>query len=377
MPINLQIRKDLSLNELVSLERAGFPVFKTPHVGCWYPNNLACAMLGIPMKVVDATKGCLDRNFHPHCLIVGGQRIQIADENVLTSHALITHPPSVMTERFTLGRPTADVHMEALHEAIPAAQTQTVSAYFHEHVGRLIALFEVITRTDPHVWERFVNEEGMTENRRPFRGWQEISRDGVVGTNGSRAGWISPNVANILTDVTIDPVLFGTDTVYELSGPDMYRYIERLMPKLNELYDAVRRSLNWSLPEVVTLNLVPVSDMRFAVLSSRRRALDELVDVWLATTSFEAGVGERIRHAVDKRSMISYVQEQRRVHTQALMAAVQACPDPFYDISEGTYVSQYDLLTTSQDLYLHPWALETPTGQLTDAVNVMRRYLAQ
>ncbi len=373
MPIDLQIRWDLTLNDLVEKQRAGFPIFKTPHVGNWYPNNLACAQLGIPMKVVDATKGCLDRNFHPHCVIIDGVRTQIAEEDVLMSHARVTRLPSVELERFVLGRPVVEVHMGALREVFPAMRAQTVSQYFHDESDRLTALFEVITRADPFIWERFVDKVGITENRRPYRGWEEISRAGVVGTNGSRVGWVSPNIANILTDVTIDPIRFGTDCVYELSGPDMYRYIERMMPKLNEFYDTVRRTLDWGLPQTITLHLVPVSDMRFAVPASRRRALEALVDTWVSTSSFEAGVGERMRLAIDKRALVGQVREHRSLLTQSLKDALSACPDPFYEISDGTFFSQYDLLTCQEEFFIHPWALETPVGRLGDAVRSLRR----
>ncbi|MBI5369619.1 hypothetical protein HZA85_00275 [Candidatus Uhrbacteria bacterium] len=375
MPLQLKVRWDLTLNDLAGFQRAGFPVFKTPHVGNWYPNNLACAQLGIPMKVVDATKGSLDRNFHPHCIIRAGKRMQIARDDVLTSHARVTHPyvSDVVT---ALGdTATVDVHMDALKRAVPQAQTQTLCAYLHQHAQRVMALLEVLTREDHTIWQRYAYENGTTENR-GVHTWTAVEVAGVVGTNASRAGWLSPNIANILMDVTIDPSCFGgAGDVYELSGPDMYRYIDEMMPKLSAFYDLVRRTLDWGLPEVMTLHLVPVADMRFVVPPARRSALDHLVDLWLSTQYFEASVGERMRVATDKRTLIQQVRDQRSGFHEHLRAAVAECSDPFYDISDGTFLSQYDLLDHPEGLYIHPWALETSFHDLTEAVRTLRRFL--
>ncbi|MBI4713612.1 hypothetical protein HY771_00250 [Candidatus Uhrbacteria bacterium] len=375
MPIKLEIRKDLSLQNLVSLKRAGFLVFKTPHVGNWYPNNLACAALGIPMKIVDSTKGCLDRNFHPHCVIVNGTRTQIAEENVLVSHAKVTRVHEKTADRFQIGASIPEAHMQALRELFPELEMQTVSVYLKENCGRVLELLEVLTQHDHSIWERFVREDGMTEARHA-RQWVVVNASGVCGTNGSRSGWVSPNIANILMDVTIDPLKFNTDIVYELSGPDMYRYIGQLMPKLNELYEVVRHKLWPELPETVKLNLVPVADMRFAVPFHRQQALDELVAVLAEVSSFEGRIGGRMSCASDRNAMIRQVESERGVLHSRLRETVRACPDPFYDIYDGTFFSQYDLLAHPEWLYVHPWALETPVGTLSDIVRLARRFLS-
>ena len=371
MPIQLKIRKDLSLNDLVSFKRAGFLVFKTPHVGNWYPNNLACAALGIPMKVVDSTKGCLDRNFHPHCVIVNGTRTQIAEENALTSHTKVTRAHEHTADRFKIGASVSETHMGALREAFPELEMLTVSGYLKENSGRVLELLEVLTQHDHSIWERYVREDGITEPRHA-RQWIVVNASGVCGTNGSNRGWVSPNIANILMDVTIDPLKFNTDIVYELSGPDMYKYIGQLMPKLNELYEVVRQKLWPELPETVTLNLVPVADMRFAVPTHRRQVLDELVEVLKTVSMFENGIGDRINSAPNREKFICQIVNERSVLRDNLREVLRACPDPFYDIYDGTFFSQYDLLSCSEGLFIHPWALETPVGVLSDLIRIAR-----
>ncbi len=369
MPIQLKIRKDLSLNDLVSFKRAGFLVFKTPHVGNWYPNNLACAALGIPMKVVDSTKGCLDRNFHPHCMIVNGTRTQIAEENALTSHTKVTRVHEHTADRFKIGASVSETHMGALREAFPALELETVNEYLKENRDRVLELLEVLTQHDRSIWMRYVREDGLTEPRRA-RDWIVVNASGICGTNGSSHGWVSPNIANILMDVTIDPLKFNTDIVYELSGPDMYKYIGQLMPKLNELYEVVRQKLWPKLPETVTLNLVPVADMRFAVSAHRRQELEELVTVLETVSRFENGIGDRINSAPDKEKFICQIVNERGVLRDRICEVLRVCPDPFYDIYDGTFFSQYDLLANSGNLFIHPWAIETPVGILSDLVRL-------
>lgn|SRR3989338_6691638 len=376
MPIDLRIRWDLSMMDLLAKLRAGFVVFKTPHVGNWYTNNLVCAQLGIPMKVVDSTKGCLDRNFHPHCVIVDGQRHIVANEDLLTTHTVVAQTPPVMSERFPVGTSMSDAHMLALREAISNIQAQTMTQYFHMHSEKVMDLMEVLTQADPLIWARYVHNDGRTENRRVHAGWKEVVVHGILGINGARSGWLSPNVANILTDVMIDPSLHDTDTIYELSGPDMYRYIGDLMPRLNALYDLARARLSWKLPETVTLNLVPVSDMRFAVPARKRSELTFLIETWQKTCASKVHIAERMKNAKDKKTLIAVVETERQAVRTELMDAVRACPEPFYNIYDGTFFSQYDLLSETEPLFIHPWALETPMSELAKAIQTMRGCLS-
>lgn len=375
MPIQLEMRWDLSMNDLLAYHRSGELVFKTPHVGNWYLNNLACGCLGIPMKVVDATKGCLDQNFHPHCVIVRGQREKIAEEDVLTSHAMVTQMPSMAADHFAIGESSAIAHMRALKKAIPTVQAQTVTEYVHRHTEEVMQLLEVITKEDRLIWQRFVQTDGHTTTQKFCQSWSSIVQAGVVGTNASRAGWVTPNLANILMDVTIDPKAYKTDRVYSLSGPDMYRYIKQMMPKLNRFYDVVRATLDWQLPETMQLHIVPVADMRFVVPSAQRQALDELVDMIRSNQTFEQGIGRRMKTSVHPSAEISQIQQERRDQHVQLREAMYACPEPFYEIKEGNFMSQYDLLDLNENLYLHPWALQTPMGTLKEVVAMLRRLL--
>ena len=73
MPFKISIHDDISIADLLVINKRGGVVLKTPHVGNIYPNNLAIASLGIPMLFYDRTLGNKDFNFHPNKIIVGGK----------------------------------------------------------------------------------------------------------------------------------------------------------------------------------------------------------------------------------------------------------------------------------------------------------------
>ena len=352
MPINLRIRYDLSLQDLLDKRKAGFTLFKTPHVGNHYPNNLACAHLGIPLKVMDQTKGCLDRNFHPDSVIVGGKKTRITTSDTLMTHAVIERSVDPFNGRFQVGASASGAHMKALRDAIPSTEAMTMSEYLCDHEEKMMMLLEVMTGKDPSIWTRFVSSSGVTRNGRLSGGWERILASGICGIGGCKSGWVIPNIANILSDVTIDPSQDGSDRVYELSGPDMYKYIHKMIDQLSEMYDHVRRVLGWGLPEAMEFNIVPVSEMRFATTASRKQEMDDLIRTLCHFQEFESGVGERMKRASDKRAEITVVKLQRCGQFGKLRDALASIPEVLYDIYDGSYLTQYDLLALGEQLYV-------------------------
>lgn len=370
MPVDLQITTDLSLLELQRLHQSGYAVTKTPHVGNWRLDTLACATLGIPHKVVDANKGALDHNFHPDSVIVGGRKIVVGHPDRLMSHAVVLKEPEVFQDRFRPGASLREIHMRALCDAVP----QTVATPWSQHLSEIaddaIAVMEVITEVDTRVWSRRVYEDGYTVSD-TCRGWVVVEAYGVFGVTNSKKGWISPNIVNIVLDMIVDAKRSGSSVVYHLSGPDMYRYLGKMMPDVHKLYDRCRAKLGWNLPEVLTFKVVPAADMRFAVPESHRSALDRLIDVWLGLSEFEDSVGVLIKSAADKKAEIVRVREERTAIEHKLEQAVKDCQLPFFEMERGDYTTQYDLLASGESLYVHPWGIETPIADISQAFRKM------
>lgn len=371
MGFTVVVRRDLSLAELRRLHERGEHVLKTPHVGNHYPNNLAVAALGIPLVCVDRTIGARDRNFHPHRLIHAGRAEDIADPHRVVTHVRVDRAHSHFADRFPVGGSVLAGHMRALRDAFPATKIQTEAESLMGQGDRIFDFLEAATRARPTAWTRFVEADGTVVERRPTpRPWQEIRREGIHSIalqNG--AGWIIPNEWCILWDSVV-AALDGKPDVYELSGPDMIRYIGRLAPDIDRTYGAMREALpSWTLPEQVTFHIVPVAAMRFAVASDRRPALEHLITTYRRMGELREEWSARIqaRTGEARRAEITRIAEERPRETERLREAVHAVPEIFYEIERADFLSQYDLLTGTT-LAVHPWGLETSITAIEEAM---------
>jgi len=364
MSFEIEIQDTFSLNDVLHLVRTMSPdtVCKTPHVGNHYLNNLAMGFLGIPMRLVDTNVGKKDVNFHPHCLIVDGRREIMGDPNLLMPQNCVCCKPNQFSERFPLGGLIQDGHISSLQEVFPKTSIQGNLAFLRKHaeVSEMTCL--LFAELFPFLWKRSVNEFGSTSVDLPFLGASSLKHLGIMGLTNLKKGWIIPNQIGIFLDVLI-PALKGDFVVYQLSGPDMYRYISGYLTVFQEMYEAVRVSLYSQLPETVRFVCIPVADMRFVVQKERRMFLDELIEAVCAYEFFEQEKSMVFVRgsSEDKEKQIATFRERGRVHTEHLYRAIGALPEIFYEISDGTYLSQYDLLLnkeqgtpTDELLYIHP-----------------------
>ncbi len=373
MPFDLVTRDDLSLADLVRMHQAGASVLKTPHVGNIYPNNLAIAMLGLPLVLVDRTIGHKDRNFHPHQLIHERRAEVVAPGDVLTTHAKIVRTPSRFAERFTVGARVMDAHMKALREALPHADLMTETERQRRDPEFFSSLFETLHHGAPHAWERYVREDGVVMQRKPTDGWKQICDEGIHGLVPDHAnGWITPNIWALIADAVSQWRLRGTSQLFELSGPDMVIYIGKHQEELHQCYHAVRQHLFPALPETMTCVIVPVAEMRLIVPVEQRAALEALVDAYLSLGAFRVQTAEQMRGlTVEARATLSLmITEKRYGLNTRLRETVQACPDLVYNIRHASYLSQYDMLTGTK-FFIHPWGVETPMREIIAFMKVI------
>lgn len=366
MSFSIVPRCDLSLQDLVALHCAGHSVVKTPHVGNWYPNNLAVASLGIPMHVYDHMVGVKDENFHPHKLIVNGHGEKMADSAILITHARVIRAPSRFPERFPVGSRVLDGHMQAVRDAVPGANCEVSTDYLQQYMDMVLAILETVTNLLPKLWHQFVDADG-TVSERSCIGWDSIRETGVYGLTNDEFGWLIPNVLNVLMDGVIEAVLHKESVVYHLSGPDMFRYIGKYKATLTEIHSILRQKLDW-VPETVEMHLVPVASMRFAVPEARRQTLDTFVDALLAIYAWRTERGEKNTFGCNGRranATAAGTEDKKRQQREALLIdPAAACTDVWYDIKKGSFVSQYDLLAAGTRIYVHPWALGVPITAL-------------
>lgn len=364
MSFSVVPRYDLSLKDLAALHRDGRSVAKSPHVGNWYPNNLAVASLGIPMSVYDRTYGAADKNFHPHKIIVDGGSEEVANPAILTTHARVIRESSWFPDRFPVGSRMLDGHMQAIRDAVPGANCEVFTDYLRRHADRVLAILEVATAVSPSLWRRFVHTDG-TITEPVCGGWRRIAETGgIYGLTNDEFGWLIPNQLNVLLDGVLETALYNENVVYHLSGPDMIGYIDSYAELLKKTHSVLRQKLDW-VRETVELHLVPVATMRFAVPETRRLALDTFMDALLAIYGWRTARGEQIPPGPNGNRKIAAKEtpeaktEHRRMKSR-LREVAAACPEVWYDITKGSFVSQYDLLASGTRIYVHQWAVEAP-----------------
>lgn len=374
MPFPVIVRTDLSLHALHAIHRSGGSVMKTPHVGNVYPCNLGVAQVGIPMVFYDRTFGNRDRNFHPHGVIRGGTFEKLSEEHLLTTHAKSKQSSSLAPEWFSAGTPMKDGHMRALRAAIPQMEGGVYTDILSSRSTDLLPILEIAFRAMPRLWDRYVHEDGVVREM-SFRSWEQLMCSGILGITHANRGTLIPNTLNILLLTILEAKEKGVADAFHLSGPDMILYIKRLDQDLHHLYDSVRNALSeWKLPETLSFHIIPAVDMRFAVLHSRRAALDSLIDTYLTYTQNNRVYGERMRDAsgADHERVKAEVVCLRREERERLIQAVHACPDVLYSIYDQNAPSQYDVLDAG-GLYVHPWAIHAPMSELSAAMRQFER----
>lgn len=368
MPFPITISNTLSLAHIVELHRIGRCVIKTPHVGNWYPNNLAIASLGIRMKVCDQTRGERDRNFHPHTVIEGGKQTVVGSATLLMTHAKAQHSAKNMTQ----GQRIVDGHMGVLHRVIPNLRAELLNTEFlPRNAETVMRIARHLAEHFPTIFERRVLPDGTTVQER-FRGVVSLDTYGLFGVTSTVTGWLVPNVMNIIMDGAIDAAGMGEREVFSLSGPDMFVYIGKLQAQLHELYDSLRGAMP-ELPETMTYHVVRVADMRFAVPERRMTALNVLIAAYLEDRDTSQYWENQIRRVINKEFLIEQKQAARQGTCEALRQAIAGCPEPFYDISHGTFLSQHDLAATGERIVIHPWAMTAPMIEIEKAMTTMLR----
>lgn len=134
MSFHILIHDDISIAQLIEIDKNGGRVLKTPHIGNIYPNNLALISLGIPTLLYDRTIGIKDKCFHPHKIVYNGIAEQIADPDIFSTHSRVKYQPKnfVLRENF-VGRKISDLHLDILRQALPRGNFFTYTQYLKDN----------------------------------------------------------------------------------------------------------------------------------------------------------------------------------------------------------------------------------------------------
>ncbi len=351
---NVTKRYDLTASDLVRLKQTGNSVIKVPHIGNFSPTNLVCLGLRIKTVCYDRNIGCMDKNYHPHGIIARSKFEQVASHDSLMTHATVTHEVNGSRQHFPIGAHVADCHLNVLRRVNPSGDVILYTDYLARHkefVLHLLALFSQVQLEQGLSWCSYVNPEGAVYERQCVS-WQEL-REGIYGLTNLKEGWLIPKLFTILLCACIETFITQRKEVYFLSGGEMMKYIDDLIEPLDKVYSSAAEQ-NGLLSEI-DFNLVGVGGLRFAVPLPKRPELDHLVSIYQQKLRLPKGDETR---------------DHRRIGHE-LLSAVRKCPLIFFEGAKGKFFSQYDILG-GEEMYAHPWMLDTPFSTLKGAIEEFR-----
>lgn len=370
MSFHILIHDDISIAQLIEIDKNGGRVLKTPHIGNIYPNNLALISLGIPALLYDRTIGAKDKSFHPHKIVYNGITEQIANPDILSTHSKLEfQPKNFIIEKDFSGMKIVDLHLGILKQAFPQGKIFTYTQYLEDNKKIVSKIVKVIAKNFPQIWYRFVNEDGTIEKADNLTSEQILAK-GIFGIDDDLRGFIIPNPVNILLHGTVDVMKFQTRDIYLLSGPDMYMYMKNYEVVLDKMYSYIKDTLDLDLPNNVNCHIIPAMKMRFIVIKDDKEILNELVELYEDYVAANTATRDLFNSSKERSGIRFQVDKKDEIKTKII-----ACIDKnystfkktmFYDVSMSNCFTQYDL-SVSRGLYIHPWAIENKLSDVTSA----------
>ena len=375
--LQILIDDQLSLAELTSLHQSGFAVQRSPHIGNVYPANLAVGQAGIPLILYDRTMSSVDHNYHPTQLIRRGQPhpIDLArpGQKILVpfmEYGFKDHRPANNPSSF---------HLLQLQKALPKTKIMTYSSYLDMHwelIGPIVRM--ILARNPLDAFDRYVNKYGVVFHAHRMEGRNVVFLPGK-GQGGRAlripasdlvdqaaelhrfiylhvdnhqdlepvAGPLLSLQATALIDSLIESLISGKPDVYHCSGPDMYRYVTKYDGWLNKTLEYLRL-LGVDMPEEIRFHVVPTADLRLVTDTDRANGLGRILNVM---NNYQNDRAKR-KALFQDHSVRPDKNEVERLNRRRIKRAEMIHPwiqdlDVFYDIHEGSFLSQHDLTDRS------------------------------
>ncbi len=369
MPVVISNDFEVTLKDLEKRKLDGFMVEATPHIGNLGVSTLAAASLGLTIKLVDSTKGEKDNLFFPHCVISNGQKEQIACEKVLTTHNVISDSNQSVSEFHTteIGKRFGTIFPQ--------------SDWMETNTDTILPVLEVANKfTDGLIWERYVSEQGMVGLNHHHHSSKLPEKIHRVTVSRDSEGWITANPVNLLCDM-IGGIRHSDRTkVFMISGPSMYKYIYQKFRHfghmdqfISQLYDAVRRTGLFDLPELLEVSMVPLSCLSyFTAPSTLKDELNRKLGYLERLIKGNKRAGEKERQKKLSGKSISRMALRRAKVFQELNKPLEkVCADP----TTGIFYTQHDLLEEKETMYIPDEIMETPLQVLWNKAERMERLM--
>jgi hypothetical protein len=258
----------------------------------------------------------------------------------------------------------------------PSSNVSTFSQYLAENRETTLKVVSAL-QGGGHLdhAQRYVTPDGVVHEL-PHR---PTTLFGIDETDSAEVeGSLPPNEFNVFLFGVIEAIRHQADTVYHLSGPDMAKYVGKMAGKLCTMYDVVKNSGEFDLPERLTMVVVPTAAARFAVAREDQAHLEAMMERYDEVDQTETAWSKKsidffsgsVTHAEKKQ----FSQEKRHAIESsrgALSQAAHGCEAVFLGPGEPTFLSQYD-----GELYVHPVNNDRPMSELATMYNSLKKRLA-
>lgn len=355
---------ELTLVQILSLYQSGVPVVRTPHVGNMSDGNLTVAGLGLPLVVLDHNTLDRDDIYHPAHLVrdATDTPLSIKTPGKITRYALTFTGDSLLA-----------LHMLALRKVFQRNEnihTFADSLQSHDNIGLIADIVAVAIREFPDLFKRQLDSSGIAKPIPPHQLHRVFSDSGIYPINGDRQGVMIPNELTIILDALLSALDSGNSLLIELTGRQMYDYVDSgYAQKLATIYARLRSKLP-SLPSDVTLALVPTAAARATIGLRYSSEMNEVFTAYEALVRGEKFVnafkGMLISQSKDKQAMIALLSDPAKTMQKKakdrFKNSVKALPQifsPFYhqrvtqhDLESGFHICEVALTMTMKELSL-------------------------
>ena len=350
MEILITKQEDISLSELVTKQKEGFSVMRSAHVGNARLYNQVIAAVGIRMLLVDHNVTGLDTNYFPGLLIQDQSCLELAPKGQVSMRTPVVNP--ITGENQFLD----ELHKESLSKLFPDTEIITNTSYLRENESVVSDIVTVCAEEMPELFNRVI-PAGDVSTIKTTR-VRKIGTDEVLQlTDDPRkdAGVLIPNAVDILVNFILESYISEKEVQYHISGPDMVKYINGLIPTLERLGKAVlsRCGFATKLPNKIEVQLVPGIELKIASSNLGKAAVDNLVNAVVERRAITSEIQKSKKEFFGssqssndelRQKLLASTAKLDRDSIQLLVNSALDCPDHLDDGNGIPVTTQYDSL---------------------------------
>jgi hypothetical protein len=365
---------DMTINDMLEIEKNGGWIPRTCHIGNQYPSNLILIMLGaVTPTLYDRTVPKLDIRMNPGYIIKDGKSERIIDrsqDNLLTP--FIRYSPSYRNGY--PGNNPAHMHFLKLREINP--KTITLSKRFQNAREAVNLAIRICLENDICIFNRYVDKSGHIHKYAGRRGdfflfghksksaihkshlpesfWQlnrAIINRVEHGYASTAEGAAFKVEAAYMVDI-VEAVLNGKDYAYHSSGPDMVTYMMQkpYQKMMHCFYRALSKS-GLKVPDKFEYVIIPTFNWNFMVRNSDRDLVDKLLLSYRNLREVESVKSRLFRdrmNGLDKKSSAKKAIECPKC-TRTL-AKVNEARESFR-IARGEFLAKYEVVSEKRNFF--------------------------